>query len=180
MIYILRSLQTKDVIVWIWWQTYAGSQRDELRPWQRSWGRRLQHTQRQDRASGNPLFPSIYPQNQSLPTLLFYALTYTSDFTGGCTPLPLSEKELTYSSKSIKIPGCNKGVSTYKLLWRLSSLPVQVHPATCDCLQPPNLMRCFRLTKSKLFWEVRNYWYSGLVRNYIGEEFFICCANNCY
>ena len=29
------------------------------------------------------LFPSIYPQNQSLPTLLFYALTYTSDFTGG-------------------------------------------------------------------------------------------------
>ena len=26
---------------------------------------------------GNPLFPSIYPQNQGLPTLLFYALTYT-------------------------------------------------------------------------------------------------------
>ena len=94
-----------------------------------------------DRASGNPLFPSIYPQNQSLPTLLFYALTYTSDFTGGCTPLPLSEKELTYSSKSIKIPGCDKSVSTYELLWRLSSPPVQVHPATCDCLQPPNRER---------------------------------------
>ena len=31
----------------------------------------------------NALFPSIYPQNQSLPTLLFHALTYTSDFTGG-------------------------------------------------------------------------------------------------
>ena len=46
-----------------------------------------------------PLFPSIYPQNQSLPTLLFYALTYTSDFTGGGSPpSPLSEKELTYSS----------------------------------------------------------------------------------
>ena len=29
-----------------------------------------------------PLFPSIYSQNQGLPTLLFYALTYTSDFTG--------------------------------------------------------------------------------------------------
>ena len=28
-------------------------------------------------------FSSIYPQNQSLPTLLC-ALTYTSDFTGGC------------------------------------------------------------------------------------------------
>ena len=45
-----------------------------------------------------PLFLSIYPQNQSLPTLLLYALTYTSDFMGGCPPPPLSEKELTYSS----------------------------------------------------------------------------------
>ena len=27
-----------------------------------------------------------------------YALTYTSDFTGGSPPSPLSEKELTYSS----------------------------------------------------------------------------------
>ena len=43
----------------------AGSQREELRPWQRSWGRRLGIMQRWDRASGNPLFPSIYPQNQS-------------------------------------------------------------------------------------------------------------------
>ena len=93
------------------------------------------HTQRRDRASGNPLFPSIYPQNQS-PPLLFYALTYTSDFTGGWPPLPLSEKELTYSYKSIKIPGHDKSVSTYELLWRLSSLPVQVCLATCDCLQP--------------------------------------------
>ena len=35
------------------------------------------------------------PQNQSLPTLLLCALTYTSDFTRGCPPPPLSEKELT-------------------------------------------------------------------------------------
>ena len=45
-----------------------------------------------------PLFPNIYPQNQSLPTLLPYALTYTSDFMGGYPPPPLSEKELAYSS----------------------------------------------------------------------------------
>ena len=38
------------------------------------------------------------PQNQCLPTLLPYALTYTSDFTGGYPPPPLSEKELAYSS----------------------------------------------------------------------------------
>ena len=30
-----------------------------------------------------PCSPSIYSQNQSLPTLLFYVLTYTSDFMGG-------------------------------------------------------------------------------------------------
>ena len=71
------------------------------------------HTQRRDQASGNPLFLSIYPQNQSL----FYALTYTSDFTGGSPPSPfLSEKELTCSSKSIKIPGRDKSVSVYGLL----------------------------------------------------------------
>ena len=33
----------------------------------------------------------------SLPTLLLYALTFTSDFTVGCHPPPLSEKELTCS-----------------------------------------------------------------------------------
>ena len=42
-----------------------------------------------------PPVPEHLPQNQSLPTLLFYALTFTSDFTGGCAPPPpLSEKEL--------------------------------------------------------------------------------------
>ena len=70
------------------------------------------HTQRRDQASGNPVFPSIYPQNQSLSTLLFYALTYTSDFMGGSPPSPfLSEKELTCSSKAIKILGHDKSGS---------------------------------------------------------------------
>ena len=40
-------------------------------------------------------FRASTPKNQSLPTLLLCALTYTSDFTGGCPPPPLSEKELT-------------------------------------------------------------------------------------
>ena len=44
------------------------------------------HTQRRDQASGNPLFPGIYPQNQSLSTLLFHALAYTSDFMEGLFP----------------------------------------------------------------------------------------------
>ena len=54
------------------------------------------HTQRQDWASGVSLeILEHLPQNQSLPTLLLCALTYTSDFTRGCPPPPLSEKELT-------------------------------------------------------------------------------------
>ena len=54
------------------------------------------HTQRRDRASGVPLeILEHLPHNQSLPTLLLCALTYTSDFTGGCAPPLLSEKELT-------------------------------------------------------------------------------------
>ena len=45
-----------------------------------------------------PPVPEHLPHNQSLPTLLLYALTYNSDFMGGSPPSPLSEKELTYSS----------------------------------------------------------------------------------
>ena len=132
-----------DTFTWRKWPNNpltARSQCEELLPWQRSWGRRLRHTQRRIEPQETP-FPNIYPQNQSVPTLLFHALTYTSDFTGGWPPLPLLEKELTYSSKSIKISGRDKSVSTYELLWRLSSLPVQFRPATCDCLQPPNRER---------------------------------------
>ena len=58
------------------------------------------HTQRRDRASGVPLeiLEHLPPKPESAYFLLC-ALTYTSDFTGGCPPLPISEKkELTYSS----------------------------------------------------------------------------------
>ena len=70
------------------------------------------HTQRRDRASGNPLFPSIYPQNQSL----FYALTYTSDFKGGCSSITSLGEGVNLQLQLIKIPGRDKSVSTYKLL----------------------------------------------------------------
>ena len=77
----------------------ARNQREELRPWQRSWGRRLGVRKGGIEPQESPWkFSSIYSQNQSLPTLLLCALIYTSDFTGGCPPPPLSEKELTYSS----------------------------------------------------------------------------------
>ena len=51
------------------------------------------HTQRQDQASGVPLeiLEHLPPKPESAYFLLC-AFTYTSDFTGGCPPLPLSEK----------------------------------------------------------------------------------------
>ena len=74
----------------------VGGQSEVLRPWQRSWRRRLDIRKggiEPQESLWNSL--SIYPHNQSLPTLLLCALTYISDFTGGCPPPPLSEKELT-------------------------------------------------------------------------------------
>ena len=83
------------------------------------------HTQRQDRASGIPLeiLKHLPPKPESAYFLLC-AFTYTSDFTGGwggCPPLPLSEKRVNLQLQLI-IPGCDR-VSTYKLLWKSSSLP---------------------------------------------------------
>ena len=51
------------------------------------------HTQRWDRASGVPLeiLEHLPPKPESAYFLLC-AFTYTSDFMGGCPPLPLSEK----------------------------------------------------------------------------------------
>ena len=84
--------------IYIYDMTYARSQREEL-PVAKVMRKEAWHMQRWDRASGVPLeILEHLPQNQSLPTLLLCALTYTSDFTRGCPPPPLSEKELTQSS----------------------------------------------------------------------------------
>ena len=51
------------------------------------------------------------PPNQSLPTLLFHALTYTSNFTGGCPPTTSLGEGVNLQLQSINIPGRDKGVS---------------------------------------------------------------------
>ena len=80
------------------------------------------HTRRRDQASGVPLeiLEHLPPKPESAYFLLC-ALTYTSDFIGGCPPLPLSEKRINLQLQLI-ISGCDS-VSTYKLLWKPSSLP---------------------------------------------------------
>ena len=118
----------------------AGSQCEELRPWQRSWGRRRGIRKGRIEPQETPCSQASTPPNQS-PTLLFYALTYTSDFTGGWPTTTSLGEGVNLQFQLIKIPGRDKSVSTYKLLWRFSSLPEQVRTATCDCLQPPNCER---------------------------------------
>ena len=73
------------------------------------------NTQRWDGASGVPLeiLEHLPPKPESAYFLLC-ALTYISDFTGGCPPLPLSEKRVSLQLQLI-ILGCDS-VSTYKLL----------------------------------------------------------------
>ena len=66
----------------------------ELRPWQRSWGRRLgiHKGGMEPQESHWKILEHLPPKPESAYFLLC-ALTYTSDFTGGCPPLPLSEKK---------------------------------------------------------------------------------------
>ena len=65
------------------------------------------HTQRRDQASGVPLeiLEHLPPKPESAYFLLC-AFTYTSDFTGGCLPLPLSGKRVSLQLQLI-IPGCD-------------------------------------------------------------------------
>ena len=78
--------------------------------------------QRRDQASGVPLeILEHLPPTPESAYFLLCALTYTSGFTGGCPPPPLSEKRVSLQLQLI-IPGCDS-VSTYKLLWKSSSLP---------------------------------------------------------
>ena len=64
------------------------------------------HTQRRDQASGVPLeiLEHLPPKPESVYFLLC-AHTYTSDFTGGCRPLPLSEKRVNLQLQLIKFLG---------------------------------------------------------------------------
>ena len=68
--------------------------------------------QRRDGASGVPLeiLEHLPPKPESAYFLLC-ALTYTSDFTGGCPPLPLSEKRVSLQLQ-LTMPGCDS-LSTF-------------------------------------------------------------------
>ena len=81
------------------WGNRTFSVGSELRPWQRSWGKRLGIRKGGIKPQESPWkFSSIYPQNQSLPTFCF-VLSPTPLTLRGAVPHYLSlKKELTYSS----------------------------------------------------------------------------------
>ena len=106
-----------------WQPTPVGSQCEELRPWQRSWGRKLGIRKGVIKPQETPCSWASTPK-----TRVFY---------GELSPITISLREgVNLQVQLIKIPGRDKSVSTYEL-WRFSGLPDQARPATCDCLQPP-------------------------------------------
>ena len=84
-----------------------------------------------------PLPEHLHPKPESVLCSHLHLWLYR-----GISPITISLREgVNLQLQLIKIPGHDKSVSTYKLLWRFCSLPEQVRPATCDCLQPPNRER---------------------------------------
>ena len=105
----------------------VGSQREELLPWQRSWGRKLGICKGVIKPQETACSRASTPQTRVLYREL--------------SPITISLREgVNLQLQLIKIPGRDKSVSTYEL-WRFSGLPDQARLATCECLQPPNCER---------------------------------------
>ena len=134
------------------------------------------HTQRLDRASGVPLeiLEHLPPKPESAYFLLC-ALTYTSDFTGGCPPLPLSEKRVNLQLQLIKFLGVTVSQPTNSFGNPLACLNRFFRPhVIVQSLPTVRGKRCFKLSKHRFLWAVKR-----LIRNCVGEGFFTCWANVC-
>ena len=85
----------------------AGSQSEELRPWQRLWGRRLGIHKCWIEPQESPWkFSSIYPQNQNLSTFRF-VLSPTPLTLQGAVPHYLSLKKRVSLQLQLIIPRCD-------------------------------------------------------------------------
>ena len=114
----------------------AGGQSEELRPWQRSWGRRRGIRKGVIKPQETPCSRASTPKPESVLCSHLHLWLYR-----GISPIIISLGEgVNLQLQLIKIPGRGKSVSTYEL-WRFSGLPDQACPAACDCLQPPNCER---------------------------------------
>ena len=134
------------------------------------------HTQRRDRASGVPLeILEHLPLKSESAYFLLCAFTYTSDFTGGCPPLPLYEKRINLQLQLIKFLGVIVFQPTHSFGSPLACLNRFFWPhVIAQSLPTVRGMRCSKLSKHRFLWAVKR-----LIRNCIGEVFFTCWANVC-
>ena len=122
-----KEKKRKEMNQAIDWNPSAGGQHEELRPWQRAWGRKLGIRKGVIKVQETPCSRASTPK-----TRVLY---------GELSPITISLREgVNLQLQLIKIPGRDKSISTYEL-WRFSGLPDQARPAACDCLQPPNCER---------------------------------------
>ena len=99
-------------------QITARSQHEELRPWQRSWGRRL-GIRKAGWSLRSPPGNSRASTPKTRVCLLYcFVLSPTPLTLRGAVPHHLSLKKSWLTAPVNKIPGHDKSVSTYKLLWR--------------------------------------------------------------
>ena len=116
------------------------------------------HTQRRDGALGVPLeiLEHLPPKPESayFTALCFHLHLWLY---GGLSPTTSLWKRVNLQLQLIIIPGRDRSVSTYKLLWRFSSLPDRLVWPHVIVHSPPNMRgtRCFKPSKNRFFREVR-------------------------
>ena len=116
------------------------------------------HTQRRDQASGVPLeilehLPTK-PESAYFTTLRSHLHLWLYR---GLSPTTSFRKGVNLELQLIIIPGCDRSVLTYKLLWRFSSLPdrlVRPH-VIAHSLPTVRGRRCFKPSKNRFFRGVR-------------------------
>ena len=145
----------------------------ELRPWQRSWGRRLGIRKGGIEPQESPWkFSSIYPQNQSLPTFCFVLSPTPLTLRGGYLSL---KKRVNLQLQLIKFLGVIVFQPTNSFGSPLACLNRFFQPyVIVQSLPTVRGRRCSKLSKHRLLWVVKR-----LIRNCIGEGFFTCWANVC-
>ena len=116
------------------------------------------HTQRRNRASGVPL--EILEQLPPKPEPAYFTALCSHLHLWlyrGLSPTTSFREGVNLELQLIIIPGRDRSVSTYKLLWRFSSLPDRFVQACVIVHSLPTVrgMRCFKPSKNRFFWEVR-------------------------
>ena len=112
------------------------------------------HMQRRDRASGVPKHLSPYPEPAYFTTLCSHLHLWLDE---GLSPTNSFGKRVNLQLQLIVIPGHDRSVSIYKLLWRFSSLPdrfVRPH-VIVHSLPTVRGTRCFKPSKNRFFRKVR-------------------------